>query len=63
MPSLIYRGRDLLTDHQALAELYVRWWSLSKDLNKFIEKAIDDSKYVERIGHNVLLGKENPLQE
>lgn len=52
MTALTYRGRDLVTDHQALAELYVQWWSLRKELNKFAEMTIDASKEFERVGRS-----------
>ena len=63
MTSLTYRGRDLVADHQALAELYVQWWSLNKEINKFVEKTIDDAKEFERVGRNVYLGRANPLEK
>ena len=63
MTALIYRGRDLVSDHHALAELYVQWWSLNKDINKFVEKTIDDPKEFERVGNNVYCGRTNPLEK
>ena len=63
MTSLTYRERDLVTDHQALAELYFQWWALNKELNKFIEKTIDGPIEHERVGYNVFLGRANPLEK
>lgn len=63
MTSLTYRGRDLVADHQALAELYVQCWSLNKDIDKFVEKTIDDSKEFERVGRNAYIGKPNPIEK
>lgn len=63
MASVTYRGRDLISDHQALAELYVQCWSLNKDLDEFVEKTIDDSKEFERVGRNIYIGKSNPIAE
>jgi hypothetical protein len=63
MTSLTFRGRDLVSDHQALAELYVLWWCLNKEINKFVEKTIDDAREFERIGKNVFLGKTNPMEK
>jgi hypothetical protein len=60
--SLQYQNRDLVTDHEALAELFVRWSFLNKQLNGFVEKTIDDSKELERVGRNVYLDKPNPLK-
>ncbi|WP_395735238.1 hypothetical protein, partial [Prosthecobacter sp.] len=57
MSSLTYRKRDLVADHQALAELYVQWWALDKNLDKFAEKTIFESKEFERIGREIYLGK------
>ena len=63
MTSLSYRGRDLVTDHQALAELYFQWWALNKEINKFVEKTIDGPIENERVGYNVYLGRANPLEK
>jgi hypothetical protein len=63
MTSLTFRGRDLVSDHQAVAELYVQWWCVNKDINKFVEKAIDDAKEFERIGKNVSSGRANPMEK
>lgn len=57
MSSLTYRKRDLVADHQALAGLYVQWWTLDKNLDNFAERTIDDSKEFERIGREVYFGK------
>jgi hypothetical protein len=63
MTSLTFRGRDLVSDHQALAELYVLWWCLNKEINKFVEKTIDDAREFERVGKNVFLGRANPMEK
>lgn len=63
MTSLTYRGHDLATDYQALAELYVQWWSLNKDLNKFVEKAIDATKEFERLGCNFNRDGASPMEK
>ena len=41
----------------------MQWWSLNKDINKFVEKTIDDAKEFERVGHNVYLVRANPLEK
>jgi hypothetical protein len=63
LTSMNYRGRDLVSDSRALAELYVKWSFLNKDLSDFVEKTIDDSKELERVGRNVYAGQPNPLEK
>lgn len=60
---LLYRGRDLYADHDAVAELFFTSWALRKELNKFVEKMMDDPREFQRIGRNMYFGKKNPPEK
>lgn len=60
---LIFRGRRLFADHDTLAHLFVSSWAMNKEIEKFIEKMIDDPIEFQRVGYNVYHGKSNPIEK
>ena len=60
---LVFRGRSLFADHDAVAELFVSSWTMNKELDKFVEKMIDDPVEFQRVGYNVYHNKPNPLEK
>ena len=59
---IVFRGRALFDEHDAVAHLFVTSWAINKELDKFIEKMIDDPIEFQRVGYNVYYGKPNPME-
>lgn len=60
---ILFRGRSLFEEHDAVAHLFFSSWAINSELNKFVEKMIDDRLEFERVGHNVYRGKSNPMEK
>jgi len=60
---MMFGDRALFEEHEAVAHLFFSSWAINGELNKFIEKMIDDPMELQRVGANMYRGKPNPMEK